>query len=316
MTGAILTVTLNPALDVTTATGRLVPQQKLRCATPRYDAGGGGANVSRAIRALGGESRAFVALGGATGAHYRQVLEAAGVDYDPWPLPGETRTSLTVMESATGLHYRFVLPGPTQLAEEGERILAALSAIIAKGFRYVVGSGSLPPGIAADFYGRLADLARGNGAALILDTHGDALRGALAHRPYLIRLNHQEAQELVAGASPAAAAHTLADDLVGRGVAEVVIIALGEDGALVRGPAGTTTIRPPHVAVRSAVGAGDSFVGALALGLSRGWPLEQAARYGVAAASSAVTGEATELCRLDQTNQYFAEIGGLPGSAA
>ena len=316
MTGAILTVTLNPALDVTTATERLVPQQKLRCETARYHAGGGGANVSRAIKALGGESRAFVALGGATGTHHRQLLEAAGVAHDVWALPGETRTSITVMETATDLHYRFVLPGPEQAAEEGNRILAALSAIVAKGFRYVVGSGSLPPGITTDFYGRLADLARGNGASLILDTHGDALRGALPHRPYLIRLNHQEAQELVMASSPPAAAHILADQLVERGMAEVVIIALGEDGALIRSSAGTTTIRPPKVTVRSAVGAGDSFVGALTLGLSRGWPLEEAARYGVAAAASAVTGEATELCRLDQTDRYFAEIGGRLRSAA
>ena len=65
-----------------------------------------------------------------------------------------------------------------------------------------------PPGIATDFYGRLAGLARGNGASLILDTHGDALRGALPHRPYLIRLNHQEAQELVMASSPPAAAQS------------------------------------------------------------------------------------------------------------
>jgi len=313
MRGGILTVTLNPALDVTTETERLIPQQKLRCAAPRYHAGGGGANVSRAIRSLGGDSLAFVALGGVTGILFRQLLDADGIRYDPWPLAGETRTSMTVMEGATGLHYRLVLPGPEQTAEEGERILAAISRILAQGFRYVVGSGSLPPGIAPDFYGRLADLARGNGAALILDTHGAALQGALPRRPYLIRLNHQEAQELVAGASPRRAAHALADELVGRDMAEVVIIALGAEGTLVRDAAGTTEIHPPRVEVRSAVGAGDSFVAALTLGLSRGWPVADAARYGVAAAASAVTGQATELCRREQTDRFFAEIGGRPG---
>jgi 6-phosphofructokinase 2 len=316
MTGSILTVTLNPALDVTTTTKQLLPQQKLRCDAPRYDAGGGGANVSRAIKELGGDSLAFVALGGATGVHYHQLLDEAGIDSDVWPLPGETRTSMTVMEHATGLHYRFVLPGPHQAAEEGERILAGISQILPRGFRFVVGSGGLPPGIAPDFYGRLAALARGHGASLILDTHGDALRSALPFRPYLIRLNHHEALELVPGSSPYAAAHTLADDLIAQGAAEAVIITLGEEGALVRSATETARIRPPKVVVRSAVGAGDSFVAALTLGLSRGWPLEKAARYGVAAAASAVTGEATDLCRADQVEHYFEEISGKLEPAA
>src|SRR5665647_1310888 len=101
---AILTVTLNPALDVTTSTARLAPQQKLRCAPPQYDPGGGGANVSRAIKELGGDSRAFVAIGGSTGQQYRRLLESGGVDGLFFRLRGETRISLTVMEDASGLH--------------------------------------------------------------------------------------------------------------------------------------------------------------------------------------------------------------------
>lgn len=309
MTGGILTVTLNPALDVTTTTARLLPQRKLRCDPPSYDAGGGGVNVSRAIKELGGESLAFIALGGATGEHYRLLVEAAGIESTIWPVPGETRTSMTVMEAETGLHYRFVLPGPPQSPDDGEQLLAGLSQILGTRFRYVVASGSLPPGIAPDFYGRLADLARGHGAALILDTHGEALRATIAFRPFLIRLNHFEAQELVGGAADAAA-HLLAADLIARAAAEVVIITVGDQGAIVRTADSEIQIRPPKVAVRSTVGAGDSFVAALTLGLSRGWPLAEAARYGVAAAASAVTSEATDLCSVDAVNRYFAEIGG------
>jgi 6-phosphofructokinase 2 len=76
----ILTLTLNPALDITTSTEKLLPQRKLRCSSPRYDAGGGGVNVSRAIKELGGTSRAFVALGGATGRQYLDVLARAGIN--------------------------------------------------------------------------------------------------------------------------------------------------------------------------------------------------------------------------------------------
>lgn len=309
MHAPILTVTLNPALDVTTTTERLYPQQKLRCSAPRYDSGGGGTNVSRAIRELGGESLAFVALGGGAGEHYRRILETSGLPHEIWRLDGETRSSLTVMEHSTGLHYRFVLPGPEQQQDEDERVLARLSQILATGYRYVVGSGSLPPGIATELYGRLADQARAHGGRMVLDTHGAALQAAIGHKPYLIRLNHFEAQELVGG-EPDAAAHVLADQLVAQHAAEVVIITMGDKGAFVRTADERFEVAPPRVTVRSAVGAGDSFVAALTLGLSRGWELVEAVRYGVAAAASAVTGEATDLCRVDDVNRYFAEIGG------
>lgn len=309
MTPSILTVTVNPALDVTTTTARLYPRQKLRCDAPRYDPGGGGVNVSRAIKELGGDSRAFVALGGNTGEHHRQLLERAGFNCDLWELSGATRFSLTVMEQATGLHYRFVLPGPAQEQGESQRMLARLSDIIASGFNFVVASGSLPPGIDNDFYGRLAASVRAAGSALVLDTHGEALRAALPYRPYLIRLNHFEAQEIVGG-DPNIAAHVLARELIARKVAEAVIVTLGDQGAIVTTNQQQFQIRPPKVVVRSAVGAGDSFVAALTLGLSKGWSLEKASRYGVAAAAAAVTTEATELCKADAVNRYFEEIAG------
>ncbi len=305
----ILTVTLNPALDVTTTTDHLLPQQKLRCEPPRYDPGGGGVNVSRVVKELGGESTAFVALGGGVGTQLAAMLADRGVACEVWPQAGETRISMTVVEAATGLHYRFVLPGPVQPEDETSRILTHLAVLIAGGYRFVVASGSLPPGIADDFYGKLALIARENGAKLVLDTHGAALRSALPQRPYLIRLNHLEAAELT-GNTADQAAHQLAADLIERHAAEIAIVTFGDRGAVVATPGGQLEIPPPHVTVRSMVGAGDSFVGALTLGLSRGWSVEAASRYGVAAAAAAVTSEATELCKADQVNAYFSAMGG------
>ncbi len=307
--GSILTVTVNPALDVTTSTAKLEPQRKLRCGPPVTDAGGGGANVSRAIKELGGESRAFVALGGNTGRLFAEILRHAGVDYSEFPLQGETRSSLTVMEEATGLHYRFVLPGPDQSRETGEHMLAELGRLIDEGTRYVVASGSLLPGIGNDFYARLGTTARWRGARLILDTHGAALREGLAGRPYLIRLNEIEARELAEETERNAPVGDLARILVRRHVADVVVIGLGEQGSLVTTADGQFSISPPRVQVRSMVGAGDSYVAALTLALSRGWSLEAANRYGVAAAASAVTGEATQLCRLADTEELFKLTG-------
>ncbi len=307
---SILTITLNPAVDIATGVDRLLPQRKLRCDAPRFDPGGGGVNVSRAIKELGGESLAFVVTGGRTGGQLRELLDQTGLACDFWEVAAETRFSFMAMEAATGLHYRFVMPGTPLDADEGDRILAHLSVQIEASPGLVVASGSLPPGVPTDFYGRLATRCRESGAKLIVDTHGEALSAAARCRPYLIRLNHLEAQELVGG-TPDDAAHTLAGRLVEQGLAEAAIVTLGERGAVVASAAGMFEIRAPKVAMRSSVGAGDSFVAALTVGLSRHWPLETAARYGVAAAAAAVTSEATELCRRDIVERLFAEIGGL-----
>lgn len=306
----ILTVTLNPALDVTTSIDRLRPQRKLRCSVPRYDAGGGGANVSRAIKQLGGTSRAFVAVAGAMGRQYRDVLAAAGIDTEIWEMQGETRFSLTVMEEATGEQFRFVLPGPAVSPGGAGEMLAKLSASIASGYRFVVASGTLPPGLPHDYYATIARLTRDAGAAFIIDAAGPPLTSVLAERPYLVRINDREAQELVGGQDGETAARKLIAELIGRREADVVVVTVGAQGAIVGTAGASLHIRPPRVEVLSSVGAGDSFVGALVLGLAKGWQLEDACRYGVAAAASAVTTPATELCRRTDTERLFREISG------
>lgn len=305
----ILTVTLNPALDTTTSVTRLEPQRKLRCAPAVLHPGGGGANVSRAIRELGGSSRAFVALGGHTGQQYGDLLRAAGVECIQYGLSGETRTSLTVMEEETGLHYRFVLPGPMQEPRHGEEILAELGRIIAGGVGYVVASGSLLPGMADDFYARLGDVVRWHEAKLILDTHGVALKQGLAGRPFLIRLNQLEAEELASQTPAQGDPAEVATQLVAAGATDVAVFAMGERGSLVTTREAQFTIAPPEVKVHSMVGAGDSYVAALTLALARGWSLESANRFGVAAAASAVTREATQLCERNSTERYYNETG-------
>lgn len=306
---SILTVTVNPSLDVTTSTARLEPQRKLRCGTPIHDAGGGGANVSRAIRELGGTSRAFVALGGNTGRQFAALLRQAGVDFIEYALAGETRSSMTVMEEVTGLHYRFVLPGPEQSPQTGEAMLSELERIIDGKVGFVVASGSLLPGLSSDFYARLGAIARRQGAKLILDTHGEALKGALAGRPYLIRLNEIEARELAHDTERDAPVADLARILVDRQIADIVVVGQGEQGSLITTADEQFSIAPPKVQVHSMVGAGDSYVAALTLALSRGWSLEAANRYGVAAAASAVTRDATELCSLTGTEDLFKLTG-------
>lgn len=309
MSEEIITITLNPALDVTTQTAALMPDKKLRCSPPIVEPGGGGVNVSRAIRELGGDSVAFVLLAGAAGAQYRAMLDHSGISYRVWMGEGETRSSLTVMETAAKRHYRFVFPGPAQNPGAADAVLGAIRSSIAASCHYVVGSGSLPPGLSEDFYKRLATYCRDTGRLFILDSSREPLKQGLTGRPFLVKLNHIEAQELVGGPSLAErSAIELGRHLRARYMIDAVIITLGPDGAALVSAHEEAHIRPPAMEVECAVGAGDSFVAALVLRLQAGASLPQACRYGVAAAASAVTTPASQLCRRVQTEEIFDEI--------
>lgn len=303
--GTILTITVNPALDLTTSVTRLLPRAKLRCSMAQYDPGGGGVNVSRVIHELGGRSTALIAVGGSTGEHLAQLLAARGVSAEYWPIDGETRTSFTVMEGETGEHYRFVLPGPAQQASRIAGLMDAVAASMHADYAYVVLSGSLLPGLPRDTYARLITYARSRGARVLLDAHGIELKLALPARPDILRLNHLEAGELVGRSNWSAI--DLCQKLLAQEVAETVLVSHAEDGTAAGNRDGCFVVRPPVVQVRSTVGAGDSLVGAFVLGLARGWPIVDAVRYGVAAAAAAVTAEGADLCDRRTTERLMAE---------
>ncbi len=110
---AIATLTMNPTLDLSTATDRVVPTHKVRCAPPRFDPGGGGINVARVVKVLGGNATAVYPAGGPHGQALRLSLEEMGLAQCIVPIAGSTRESFTVNEIETGRQFRFVLPGPT-----------------------------------------------------------------------------------------------------------------------------------------------------------------------------------------------------------
>ena len=311
MQAPILTLTLNPALDMATEVPDILPGQKLRCTDPHLDPGGGGLNVSRAIKALGGDSLALVALGGLTGDRLAGLIRAEGITFLSILGPGETRQSLTVTEKASGKQFRFMLPGPVWGAAERARVFTLLSATARPGGISVI-SGSQPPGVPADFPGQLA--ASMEGSRVVLDTSGAALTEAVAHPiPGLevLRMDGEEAEEL-AGRKLESRTDTadFASELVARGVAQRVIVARGADGNVLA-EAGRRLFSPaPQVKVRSTVGAGDSFVAAFVLGMARGQDAGAALAMASAAAAAAVMTDATQLCRAEDVMRL------MPAAAA
>jgi len=298
MQTAIVTLTLNPALDMSTQVPDLVPDHKLRCTEPLLDPGGGGLNVSRAIAALGGDSLALVALGGLTGDRLAGLIRAEGVPFLALSAPGETRQSLTVTEASTGRQYRFMLPGPVWHAEDQQRVFGLLRASARPGAFGVI-SGSQPPGVPADFPAQLS--AAMPGLMIVLDTSGPALAEAVANPiPGLniLRMDGAEAERLAGGPLPRREdTADFAQSLVRRGVARRVVVARGADGNVLADADGRLFAHAAKVTVVSTVGAGDSFVGALVLMLARGAEAGTALSYACAAASAAVASDATRLCR-------------------
>lgn len=294
----ITTLTLNPALDVSARVDAVVAGPKLRLRDVVEEPGGGGVNVSRAIVALGGRSRALVALAGSTGTRHAALMKEAGVDPDRIPLKGETRQSLTVTDDA-GAQFRFVLPGP----EWCDTASAAVLEHVRTGEPgLVVLSGSQPPGLTDTFP---LDLTRalGSHGQLVIDTSGPALQCLVrapqpGAQPHVLRMDQAESEALAGDCLDDVAASTrFAQALVAAGVAELVIVARGADGSVLAGRGGTLHCAPPEVTVRSKVGAGDSFTAAFALSLARDDGLEQALAHGTAAAAAAVMTEASALCR-------------------
>lgn len=304
----IVTLTLNPALDMSTEVPRLVPDEKLRCAEPVLDPGGGGLNVSRAVMTLGGESLALVALGGLTGDRLAGLIRTEGVPFLALTAPGETRQSLTVTEQATGHQYRFMLPGPIWAEADQERVFTLLRASARAGAFGVI-SGSQPPGVPLDFPARLARAMPG--LMVILDTSGRALIEAVSLPiPGLevLRMDGYEAEQL-AGHPLTTRADTadFAESLVRRGVAKAVIVARGADGSVLASAGERLHCAAASVKVVSTIGAGDSFVAGYVLARARGQDNSAALSLASAAASSAVTTPATELCRAADVMRLLPE---------
>jgi len=306
---AIATLTMNPALDIATATPEVRPTEKLRCGAPRYDPGGGGINVARVIHALGGEARAVFPAGGPAGAMLGQLLEAQGVEYAAVPIAGQTRESLTVHEETSGKEFRFVLPGPELSAHEQDAVFETLAALDPKP-AWLVASGSLPPGIGEGFAKRLAETARGLGARLVLDAPGKVLRAEAGLGVYLVKPNLGELEDM-AGVKlddhdKACAA---ARNLIAEGVAEVVVLSLGAKGAQLV----TDTICEHFEAIRvesvSAVGAGDAMLAGLVLALSRGDSLPDAMRFAIATGAAATLRPGTQLVVREDVERLLAGLG-------
>lgn len=304
-TAPMVTLTMNPALDVTTSTNVVATTHKIRCGPARYDPGGGGINVARVASVLGAPVSAVFPAGGLTGDLLITLLTAARVPIHPVRIGEPTRESFTVNELNTGEQYRFVLAGPQLTFAEQTECLERLRRTVASGAEFVVASGSLPPGAPPDFYQRVADICRELGVRLVLDTSGGGLArvrsGVFLLKASVRELGERTGRELVTEADQLTAARELIDGEL----TQAVVVSLGHEGALLTTTEGSQRFSSIPVPPGSGVGAGDAMVAAITVGLSRGWALDKAVRLGIAAGAAMLLTPGTASCTRYDVERFF-----------
>lgn len=306
---SIVTLTMNAAVDESTTVERLEPERKLRCGDPVQEPGGGGINVARAIRRLGGDALAFYPRGGAMGDLLERLLDREGVRQVPLPIRGWTRLNLNLIEASTGRQYRFVMPGPTLTDADWQHCLEAM-AQTRPAPSYIVASGSLPPGVPEDFYARVAEIAARRRARFVLDASGEPLRRAVEQEVFLLKPSLREFGHLI-GEDVSSEREDLAlraRQFLRSKPCHALVLSIGSAGALLVTADGLERFPSPRVPVRSTVGAGDSMVAGIVLALARGRPLSDAVRHGIAAAAATVMNPGTQLCRRADAEALYANL--------
>jgi 6-phosphofructokinase 2 len=303
----IVTDTLNPTVDLSSETERVQPTRKTRTTNDKFDPGGGGINVARVIAELGGKAQAVSFAGGATGALLDELLEREGITRRLLRSAVPTRLSHVIYERATGLEFRFVPGGQPLTPREYEECFAVLEELE---FHYIVASGSQPPNAPPSVLSQIGEIAARKKASFVLDTSGQALKATLGRtRVHLVKPSLEELEGYLGRKLTTPADQEFAAaDLVRSGVAEIVALTLGAEGAVLATANGIQRMAAPKVPVKSAVGAGDSFVGAMTLGLSRGDSPAEAFKRGIAAGTAAVLTPGTQLCKRCDAERIYAEF--------
>ena len=290
------TITLNPSIDQHWRAAGFKQDDANRAVSVRLTPGGKGINVSKVIRELGGETRAFTLLGGLPGRFLRELAGPLDFPLSAISICENTRMNTILTDIKKGTQTRISAPGPRLSASDLGKFVKVLLCAKPKPSFWIFG-GSPPRGLKTSVYRDLIYVLQKNGTPCVLDADDDALRLGVQAKPFMIKPNEFEMQRLCGKTL-----HTVRDyrraaqHFVKRGI-QLVVVSLAARGAIFVTGEDAFRIGTPSVAVQSHLGAGDALIGGVIWGLSQKMPLRSAAQYGIAASTSAVMREAPRLCR-------------------
>ena len=302
----ILTVTLNPCIDKSSTVEKFKPESKLRCTEIVNEPGGGGINVSKALKKLESPSVVLFPAGGHNGNMLCSLLKEEGILFHAVDTKVETRENWIVLETSGNNQYRFTFPGREVLEETIKTLVDQIRSFSPT---YVVASGSLPSGLPDYFYGLIVKNAAAVGAKCIVDTSGPALQALKGKGAYLIKPNSSElckmlnVETLEKNEISDAAQQAIAD-----GFAEIIVVSMGPDGAWLVTADEKYFVAAPPVEKKSTVGAGDSMVAGITYSLQKQLSLKEAIRFGVACGSAATMNHGTQLFHKADAEKLFATI--------
>jgi 6-phosphofructokinase 2 len=301
----ILTVTLNPCIDKSSTVEKLKPESKLRCTEVVNEPGGGGINVSKALKKLETSSVALFPAGGHNGNMLCSLLKEEEILFHAVDTKVETRENWIVLENSTINQYRFTFPGR---AVQEETIITLVDHIRSFSPTFVVASGSLPPGLPDYFYGLIVKQANAVGAKCIVDTSGPALQALKGKHAYMIKPNISELCKMLnIEKLEKSEVDDAAQQAIFDGYAEMMVVSMGGDGAWLVSKDKKYFCPAPKVTTRSTVGAGDSMVAGITYMLQKERPLREAIRFGVACGSAATMNDGTQLFKKEDAERLFEQ---------
>lgn len=306
MTSTIVTITFNPCIDKSTSVPALVAEKKLKCSAPVFEPGGGGINVARAIKKLGGEATAIYPAGGYSGKFLQALLNIDGIKSLVVQTEKHTRENLIVQDLSTNQQYRFGMPGQELLKPEWEQCLRLVEETNAE---FIVASGSLPPGVPEDIFARIAKISKQKHSKLIVDTSGAPLQHALNAGVFMIKPNIGELCNL-AGKEDlnVSEIETTAQKLVKDSGCTAIVVSMGSAGAMMITETDVFIVDAPPVKIKSTVGAGDSMVAGIVHSLSLNKSFQEAIYYGVACGTAATMNSGTQLCRKKDVEKLYENM--------
>ncbi len=301
----IVTLTTNPSVDMYSNTDFVTDEKKLSCEKPLYNPGGGGINVSRAIKILGGESTAIFPKGNHTGNILKDLLKKEKVKQIPVEIKDSTRINFSVIEDKTNRQYRFNMPGSKLTKKEGEKIIKEFKKINPTP-DYLVISGSLAPGLKKNYYNEIAKYCKKIDCKIIIDSSTESLKEVIKEGVFLIKPNLSEFLNLTdLKLKSEQQIAKKAQEIINENKTEIIVISLGAAGSLLVTEEYFEHICSPITPIESRVGAGDSMVAGITLKLAEEKNLKEAVYYGVSAGAAAVMTPGTELCRKKDTERLF-----------
>lgn len=284
----ILTVTLNPAVDLACTVPGFALDQVNRAVSFRSDAGGKGVNIAGLLRLFDLEVGATGFLGEENSDIFEKLFRDKGIEDTFIRVSGSTRIGIKILDSARHMTTDINLPGLSPSTEQRNQLFTVVEQQL-QDTGLVIIAGSLPPGVPPDTIGKLVELITSRDVKVFVDTSGPALAHAITAKPTLIKPNIEELAEYLG--------HPINDNsellreakrLIDTGI-ETVVVSLGERGALFVEKDAFFFTTPPAVEVVSTVGAGDAMVGSMAAGLARNLSLQERARLATAVSATVVT---------------------------